>query len=158
MAASSWELASSDYYGFDPDDQQSWQFKIEFDNNEVNLHQWKCSNKNYAILRSKNWGPAFGSDYYENGYYYGGYLYVYNNGKGVFFFSFQFFLLISNVFQLLFIRELRFIFIQNLLFNYFYQSKLSSNNDYYTKQNLACLLYTSPSPRDRQKSRMPSSA
>ena len=24
--------------------------------------------------------------------------------------------------------------------------------------NLACLLYTSPSPRDRQKSRMPSSA
>eukprot|EP00828_Plagiopyla_frontata_P027660 TRINITY_DN3589_c0_g1_i1.p3 TRINITY_DN3589_c0_g1~~TRINITY_DN3589_c0_g1_i1.p3 ORF type:complete len:121 (+),score=18.67 TRINITY_DN3589_c0_g1_i1:375-737(+) len=120
MAASSWELASSDYYGFDPDDQQSWQFKIEFDNNEVNLHQWKCSNKNYAILRSKNWGPAFGSDYYENGYYYGGYLYVYNNGKG--------------------------------------RSKLSSNNDYYTKQNLACLLYTSPSPRDRQKSRMPSSA
>ena len=26
------------------------------------------------------------------------------------------------------------------------------------KQNLDCLLYTSPSPRDRQKSRMPSSA
>ena len=26
------------------------------------------------------------------------------------------------------------------------------------KDNLACLLYTSPSPRDRQKSRMPSSA
>ena len=26
------------------------------------------------------------------------------------------------------------------------------------KRNLACLLYTSPSPRDRQKSRMPSSA
>ena len=25
-------------------------------------------------------------------------------------------------------------------------------------QNLFCLLYTSPSPRDRQKSRMPSSA
>ena len=25
-------------------------------------------------------------------------------------------------------------------------------------QNIACLLYTSPSPRDRQKSRMPSSA
>ena len=25
-------------------------------------------------------------------------------------------------------------------------------------QNLSCLLYTSPSPRDRQKSRMPSSA
>ena len=28
----------------------------------------------------------------------------------------------------------------------------------YTKTNLPCLLYTSPSPRDRQKSRMPSSA
>ena len=27
-----------------------------------------------------------------------------------------------------------------------------------TEQALACLLYTSPSPRDRQKSRMPSSA
>ena len=27
-----------------------------------------------------------------------------------------------------------------------------------TKMDLACLLYTSPSPRDRQKSRMPSSA
>ena len=26
------------------------------------------------------------------------------------------------------------------------------------EQNLTCLLYTSPSPRDRQKSRMPSSA
>ena len=28
----------------------------------------------------------------------------------------------------------------------------------YDKENEACLLYTSPSPRDRQKSRMPSSA
>ena len=28
----------------------------------------------------------------------------------------------------------------------------------FLKHNLACLLYTSPSPRDRQKSRMPSSA
>ena len=27
-----------------------------------------------------------------------------------------------------------------------------------TEWNLTCLLYTSPSPRDRQKSRMPSSA
>ena len=27
-----------------------------------------------------------------------------------------------------------------------------------TKQEYICLLYTSPSPRDRQKSRMPSSA
>ena len=27
-----------------------------------------------------------------------------------------------------------------------------------TEQNGVCLLYTSPSPRDRQKSRMPSSA
>ena len=27
-----------------------------------------------------------------------------------------------------------------------------------TKQDYICLLYTSPSPRDRQKSRMPSSA
>ena len=28
----------------------------------------------------------------------------------------------------------------------------------YAKQSNSCLLYTSPSPRDRQKSRMPSSA
>ena len=28
----------------------------------------------------------------------------------------------------------------------------------YLEQALSCLLYTSPSPRDRQKSRMPSSA
>ena len=28
----------------------------------------------------------------------------------------------------------------------------------HTIQSMACLLYTSPSPRDRQKSRMPSSA
>ena len=27
-----------------------------------------------------------------------------------------------------------------------------------TQKEIACLLYTSPSPRDRQKSRMPSSA
>ena len=27
-----------------------------------------------------------------------------------------------------------------------------------TKDDISCLLYTSPSPRDRQKSRMPSSA
>ena len=31
-------------------------------------------------------------------------------------------------------------------------------NEYMTNQSEACLLYTSPSPRDRQKSRMPSSA
>ena len=28
----------------------------------------------------------------------------------------------------------------------------------YIKEDIGCLLYTSPSPRDRQKSRMPSSA
>ena len=36
------------------------------------------------------------------------------------------------------------------------QEVKDQNSD--TKQELACLLYTSPSPRDRQKSRMPSSA
>ena len=30
--------------------------------------------------------------------------------------------------------------------------------DFYNKNFINCLLYTSPSPRDRQKSRMPSSA
>ena len=30
--------------------------------------------------------------------------------------------------------------------------------DYYDEWTIDCLLYTSPSPRDRQKSRMPSSA
>ena len=35
----------------------------------------------------------------------------------------------------------------------------NSNNEVYPDQSLySCLLYTSPSPRDRQKSRMPSSA
>ena len=36
----------------------------------------------------------------------------------------------------------------------------SPGNDmrFYTERCEACLLYTSPSPRDRQKSRMPSSA
>ena len=33
-----------------------------------------------------------------------------------------------------------------------------SSNSTDTFQNMSCLLYTSPSPRDRQKSRMPSSA
>ena len=32
------------------------------------------------------------------------------------------------------------------------------NEDLVSKLDVACLLYTSPSPRDRQKSRMPSSA
>ena len=39
--------------------------------------------------------------------------------------------------------------------------KLINNRDELVKplaKSLACLLYTSPSPRDRQKSRMPSSA
>ena len=31
-------------------------------------------------------------------------------------------------------------------------------NEFCVKQAINCLLYTSPSPRDRQKSRMPSSA
>ena len=34
----------------------------------------------------------------------------------------------------------------------------SEGANYTTGQSLICLLYTSPSPRDRQKSRMPSSA
>ena len=38
--------------------------------------------------------------------------------------------------------------------------KISSYDKYFNKHKLPniCLLYTSPSPRDRQKSRMPSSA
>ena len=32
------------------------------------------------------------------------------------------------------------------------------NDEFMSSVNIACLLYTSPSPRDRQKSRMPSSA
>ena len=38
-----------------------------------------------------------------------------------------------------------------------YMSVTTWNNRHYEKFD-ACLLYTSPSPRDRQKSRMPSSA
>ena len=45
-----------------------------------------------------------------------------------------------------------------------YQLKIKSKepikaiNIHGTNMNMGCLLYTSPSPRDRQKSRMPSSA
>ena len=38
------------------------------------------------------------------------------------------------------------------------KSKMGSPNKKTGKAKPACLLYTSPSPRDRQKSRMPSSA
>ena len=42
------------------------------------------------------------------------------------------------------------------------EAKMQPINDILAKINVpdesACLLYTSPSPRDRQKSRMPSSA
>ena len=33
-----------------------------------------------------------------------------------------------------------------------------TGTDFFDEANWVCLLYTSPSPRDRQKSRMPSSA
>ena len=36
--------------------------------------------------------------------------------------------------------------------------KLLNTREWYNKDFYLCLLYTSPSPRDRQKSRMPSSA
>ena len=40
-----------------------------------------------------------------------------------------------------------------------YFQSLDSSGQYYRLQaSYSCLLYTSPSPRDRQKSRMPSSA
>ena len=38
------------------------------------------------------------------------------------------------------------------------ENKLDTFMKYFTKEHNYCLLYTSPSPRDRQKSRMPSSA
>ena len=39
-----------------------------------------------------------------------------------------------------------------------FQGKLTLDLEFEGKRSLACLLYTSPSPRDRQKARMPSSA
>ena len=39
-----------------------------------------------------------------------------------------------------------------------FQSALADSSAYESALAEACLLYTSPSPRDRQKSRMPSSA
>ena len=47
-----------------------------------------------------------------------------------------------------------------LLTNRFYRRDPSASSDLPddVRQILGCLLYTSPSPRDRQKSRMPSSA
>ena len=38
------------------------------------------------------------------------------------------------------------------------QKKNQSNNTNDSNENISCLLYTSPSPRDRTRSRMPSSA
>ena len=38
------------------------------------------------------------------------------------------------------------------------ESEYSINNSHCRLRDISCLLYTSPSPRDRQKSRMPSSA
>ena len=38
------------------------------------------------------------------------------------------------------------------------KSLLNLSEEFHKVKGLACLLYTSPSPRDRQKSRMPSSA
>ena len=38
------------------------------------------------------------------------------------------------------------------------QNVANVNTPGYRGQNMVCLLYTSPSPRDREKSRMPSSA
>ena len=39
-----------------------------------------------------------------------------------------------------------------------YDVTATANGDLKVTQHIDCLLYTSPSPRDRQKSRMPSSA
>ena len=40
----------------------------------------------------------------------------------------------------------------------FFELTVGMAFDYFRRQQVDCLLYTSPSPRDRQKSRMPSSA
>ena len=45
-----------------------------------------------------------------------------------------------------------------LLLNHGVPSVVSLVSPYVENRENACLLYTSPSPRDRQKSRMPSSA
>ncbi len=42
--------------------------------------------------------------------------------------------------------------------NYWATPRMATAQEVWLLQSLACLLYTSPSPRDRQKSRMPSSA
>ena len=50
---------------------------------------------------------------------------------------------------------------QNSQIDYILVSKASDVANFYVSDpdiNYSCLLYTSPSPRDRQKSRMPSSA
>ena len=39
-----------------------------------------------------------------------------------------------------------------------YDKKFLKERNYYFKNYIGCLLYTSPSPRDRTRSRMPSSA
>ena len=39
-----------------------------------------------------------------------------------------------------------------------WEVKMLCGPEYLSRHGISCLLYTSPSPRDRQKSRMPSSA
>ena len=50
----------------------------------------------------------------------------------------------------------------NVVYNYLISQKLPNSFDktinYFKKYNNCCLLYTSPSPRDKRQSRMPSSA
>ena len=48
--------------------------------------------------------------------------------------------------------------VKSLGIQYFYEGALDKNPSFLSLQSESCLLYTSPSPRDRQKSRMPSSA
>ena len=48
--------------------------------------------------------------------------------------------------------------VANELLNYEIEKTIVVDHDLVPAYNTDCLLYTSPSPRDRQKSRMPSSA
>ena len=61
-----------------------------------------------------------------------------------------------SIFQLLFIKY-TFVLLLSMI-----EAKRADNTNFYRSNNLklqiTCLLYTSPSPRDKRQSRMPSSA
>ena len=58
MAIPSWHINCG--YSKDNDKSSSWLFKIEENNNIINVHKWKCIKKSFAIWGYSADGPCFG--------------------------------------------------------------------------------------------------